>query len=575
MVGCCENFFSMSEVIEFKTVSADDFKMILKGEVREYVRDKEYLASIDISIPKAVVIENIIVIETIELYETDKGMKQAYRFPIIFRSGQFNFIIIHGGTFHGDIWIQGSDFKDHFWVAGGEFKRNVAIQGGVFHGPLKISGGEFKLNFSIQGGTFRQPFEIGNGIFRNDFRITNGTFENEFTITGGNFENEFQISGRAIFKRYFTIENGIFKNKFWISGGHFHYPFRILDGTFEKECWFLSGRFEGFVSIHGGKFHLLSFSFQGLFINYLHITSVVNAKYIWLQTDNRNAYELKHFMLDTLTLERETIMRIENLSINTIYFSGFVNFSNVVMSGVKFKAAHEYELKDLSHNELGNQIQINHTIESNSLQIYNSDLGKTTLIDCDFTGMKLDFRSSKITEVFLAGTKMPEEIITADDEQKQLGYAQLKKINESRGYLVAAHDYYSKEMNAYMATLKAKGGKRWERFNLLLNRISTNHGASWQRGLLSTLGVAGVFYFFYCISLGYLPASDWSGDALKNFFHCFASFFYFINPLHKNDFLVSYDELSDWANVIDGTSRIFIAFFIYQLIQAFRKHGKK
>jgi hypothetical protein len=29
------------------------------------------------------------------------------------------------------------------------------------------------------------------------------------------------------------------------------------------------------------------------------------------------------------------------------------------------------------------------------------------------------------------------------------------------------------------------------------------------------------------------------------------------------------------SRFVEGLSRIFIAYFIYQLIQAFRKHGKK
>lgn len=62
--------------------------------------------------------------------------------------------------------------------------------------------------------------------------------------------------------------------------------------------------------------------------------------------------------------------------------------------------------------------------------------------------------------------------------------------------------------------------------------------------------------------------------------HFIANYLEFINPIHKPDFIA--EEIigkgvkaNGWARTIENISRIFIAYFIYQFIQAFRKHGKK
>ena len=80
---------------------------------------------------------------------------------------------------------------------------------------------------------------------------------------------------------------------------------------------------------------------------------------------------------------------------------------------------------------------------------------------------------------------------------------------------------------------------------------------------------------------------------MTRFGEVWSYFLEFVNPIHKADYvaeellrkqslnkkLIKIDDkttlnINGWARTIEGVSRIFIAYFVYQLIQAFRKHGR-
>jgi hypothetical protein len=111
---------------------------------------------------------------------------------------------------------------------------------------------------------------------------------------------------------------------------------------------------------------------------------------------------------------------------------------------------------------------------------------------------------------------------------------------------------------------------------LLLNRVSTKHGVSWIRGIAFTLGVGIVFYAVYLTILpcakvewGYTNGEDFKAAvdySVRNFINFIAIF---------RDFTFLHDGCPNmWSSIVDFVARIFIAYGIYQTIQAFRKYGK-
>lgn len=283
-----------------------------------------------------------------------------------------------------------------------------------------------------------------------------------------------------------------------------------------------------------------------------------------------------------------------------------------LVSGNKIETL-DFEFEDISESKA-------------TVKLINSDLGKTSFIDCKFDSFKnFYFYNTKMLEVFVADTKFTSEIIipeilqgqNKENEQHRLAYGQFKKIYENRGDNVTATEYLSREMQTYRKELKIKmnsiinsqrehqlflenkkesnfllkwfqnrindfrllGRKEWwnifgEKINLWLNYFSSYHGTNWIRGVIVTFGITLLFYSIYCWFLGYrckiLDLLSYSPE--------------FLNPLRKADFLKNSHgdyiiqpeckSYEGFARFWDYFSRIVIAYFAYQTIQAFRRFGK-
>lgn len=111
---------------------------------------------------------------------------------------------------------------------------------------------------------------------------------------------------------------------------------------------------------------------------------------------------------------------------------------------------------------------------------------------------------------------------------------------------------------------------------LMLNRISTNHGLNWGKGLLFTICIALVFYSLYIVILPSRPFklgwTSWNSFLIATD-ATFEYFLRFFNITHELDFMSKYSPNSI-SYLIDFLGKIFIGYGIYQTIQAFRKYGK-
>lgn len=205
-------------------------------------------------------------------------------------------------------------------------------------------------------------------------------------------------------------------------------------------------------------------------------------------------------------------------------------------------------------------------------------MGKTILLNTDWSSFNWRFISSKISDLFLAGSYLPKakNIISENKEEERLALSQIKKIYENRGDFVEAGKYQAEEMNVYLETLP----KSWEKVNVWLNKWTNNHGQSWQRALGVTLGGSIFFYSFYCFFLGFKFDISFEGLGEYGRLLCFLP--EFINPIRKAEFLpkillesANEPKVSPIVYLWDNIGKIFITYFIYQFIAAFRKHGKK
>jgi len=270
-------------------------------------------------------------------------------------------------------------------------------------------------------------------------------------------------------------------------------------------------------------------------------------------------------------------IQLESFKIASIEFVSFINQGNVFVSGLNGVSAND--LIDLRSIINADSEATVYKVEPPTLKIFDSDLGKINFISCDFSKNKLIYRSSKIVEIFLAGTSMPVEI-QGDLENQQTGYAQLKKVFDNRGDSVASIDYQKRELNAHFQSLMRRNWTRrgfWEWVTLGLNKCTNDFGTSWWRTLSLFLLSMGALFIFHNIAIGYGPGSYNEVDELKNFWEILFLFPEFLVPLHKADYIPDTVGLSvtNWSRLWDFVGKVWGGYLIYQFVQAFRKYGRR
>ena len=312
---------------------------------------------------------------------------------------------------------------------------------------------------------------------------------------------------------------------------------------------------------------------------------------------------------------------IDRLEVGSLIFDNFYNNGNIYISEVNSKKetdtnkslkipelifdfyrdfsinlefymeAMKRDYSDLP-NELADVIEHNNSMDGtlndfflrktdeNMLSLINSDLGKINFISSDFSKMKMICKASKITEIFLSGTEMPKVAI-GDHKDKQVAYAQLKKVYDSRGDSVSSNDYQAKELEAHFDYLENKtktGEERRDYFTLWLNKYSNKFNQSYTRTLKYGLPVMGLIYWAYCLSLGFricIGADSYDWGIFKHLVSLFPEFIY---PIHTAGFVPKEMGLTSTfliAPSVEFLARAVNGYLFFQFIQAFRKFGKK
>lgn len=267
-----------------------------------------------------------------------------------------------------------------------------------------------------------------------------------------------------------------------------------------------------------------------------------------------------------------TIIDVKGTSLN------FINFINQAQFYfIKFKLVNEqqmfFEFKFLEQQFEPTYKMLTKTVNP-TITTTNSSLGKIEFIDCDFEKSIWRFKSSKLMDIFIAGTKLPQKIEADKEEEKRLGYGQLKKVLENRGDTVEALNYYAKEMDSYSKQLEGEPGNCKEKIVLWMNNKSNAFGTDWLRGIFFTLGITWLTFFIYCLCFGIHPVSP-EPNSLQRFLDLFAFSLRFIIPIEWKQFTDLYGKENAWASIVNFVGHIFISYGLYQTIQAFRKHGKK
>lgn len=486
--------------------------------------------------------------------------------------------------------------------------RSVAIQGGSVVGDVVIKGDSKTGDFSIVGNSSIGDFSIENsrtGFFAIQYNSIAKYFLIENAKTG-----YFEISDNSKLE-WITIVNSTIGS------------FDIWDSSINGEIWVEKSKIGSFdidnskilsLYINEGsrlqKMRVWHTMLQRIEASDGSFIGHVECQFI-LQEPVRLLFKNSicgHLDFDDSVFPEFTTLSVLDCEINRISLNNFCNYGTVFFSGLKPLKKWEDFKKDedgnIDFNDGEYEFEEINDPEKfpSTLRLTDSDLGKMQFINCDLRQFeRFEFSNTKMLEVFVAGSHMPEDkaFCLPNDEQnpikivkqKRLTYGQIKKIYEARGNMAGSLRYLAYEMEAYREQLKMEGWwkNRGELFMLWMNKISTNYGTSWQRGLRTTAIGMIVFYSVFCLLLGFVPGTD-----ISKFIKVASFAPQYLNPFRDADSVIpsnylpfldvcgnryDIDEdnnpiLPPFARLWDYLSRIFIAYFVYQTIQAFRKLGK-
>lgn len=289
------------------------------------------------------------------------------------------------------------------------------------------------------------------------------------------------------------------------------------------------------------------------------------------------------------TLKKDAIVSLASINIDNFIMDEFnvlgaLYFKNINKTNESLPVVDN--IADFNFNnkacETLSDLKLSLQINKPTFLISQSSLGKTEFTNCDLEGFNFEFNNSKITEVFISGGTLPkrvnekvknEKINAKVLEQQKSFFDQLKKVFEGQGDIVRGTKYHALASEKQMEIIEMEHGKKnSEWWVYWLNKKSNKHGESWWQAVKFIVYVSVPIYCFYCFST---PQFSFQGNwDWKLFGDFFGYYFSFLLPTHKVDFIPDVKQ-NVGTLFFDFFGRIAIGYGIYQLISAFRKHGKK
>ena len=157
-----------------------------------------------------------------------------------------------------------------------------------------------------------------------------------------------------------------------------------------------------------------------------------------------------------------------------------------------------------------------------------------------------------------------EEAFPSVYQQLRETYRIIKNNFYSQNNRIEGLKFYKREMSVYKREIRLLS---WDKILLLANQFSSNFGTSWSRGVLFTVSAGIITLLPISCNLKFSLTSEGVGNFLKALVDV-------LNLTDWNDMSILGEKLTNWQYIFLFIGRIFIAYGIYQTVQAFRKYGK-
>ncbi len=380
---------------------------------------------------------------------------------------------------------------------------------------------------------------------------------------------------------------------------------KLEDNYFEDDLTIKSCQFEEALNIRS-SFFMQRLVFEGATLNDLIIsggvllelavdkTSEITSKRTIFFDVNLNQFrpldkagishyfsdsQISHVILENNSLSKETTISFNDSRINYLRTKHYNTYGNLYFRNCSADTSYSYYNFPPTKWGLKAKEWLDSDVHPSwpkmkdpRIELLYSSLGQTEFIEFKFDDYQFNFNNTKLIDCFIAGSQFPENIEIKDVEantkeyfnQKVLVYNQLKKIAERNGDIVKSSLMHSRALESQHEVLKKTPNKRTERFIFFANKWSSKHGESWTRAFWFT--IVGTLFFFtlYIVVEGnYSITGDFDPEIISEYVK-------FIDPFRKLEFTKHWT-----SNLLFLLNKIWFGFGVFQLITAFRRHGKK
>ena len=473
---------------------------------------------------------------------------------IVFAKCSLYKVEFHNVNFRGNIQFDQSEMKDVSFK-NCTFKGKTDFSKASFKGKSEFLNCTFKGNTDFREVSFKEKSEFLNCTFDSSENNTTEkvnfsgcTFEQEANFSGSIFnlkadfsetifgtKKENNNSQESSSEVKFLIENAKFQKEVDFSKAIFYDPIYFSETEFctdikdyaKKSINFENAQFKRKVRFHHCKFHntvrFENTSFNKLVDFYcahfykpqqFHFTDFLD-RAIFSNTEFNEEVQFLHCKVDNSYVRFESATFKKGLDISRSNFNDKVNFWNIEIE------------------------------ESGEQYIFNN------------------LKSVKYVNDFEVQDKTPTIY-----KQFRETYRIIKSNFYSQNNKIEALEFSKREMLVYERELKSVSSKsNNNKLLLLANKISNNFGTNWLRGILFTASAGIITLSFFSYNLKFSLTSAGVSNFLKSLVDI-------LNLTDWNEMTIFGEKLTNWQYIFLFIGRIFVAYGVYQTVQAFRKFGK-
>ncbi len=440
-------------------------------------------------------------------------------------------------------------------------KGGFFIYNSIINDHLDIHFANMSDNFSIREKSIVNALMRLDKISANSLVFTDSIFNENIHIWAGSIKS-------------LIFNDGIFKDDLFITGVKIHNSLTIIGTQFEKSINFKLFDEDNDKTGNLSKIYIKSGKFGEQFIV------------------NGNDYEIEEITFNT-SKQLEGDIYLNSSKIKKAKISGNNYNSNIIFNQCDFNQLHFDSFYNYSNISI---ISTKSYGENPNLTIQNSNLGTMHLFNVLLDSFhKISIHNSVLTDIIIANVQWfsNEQLNSGDPnskhsyKQKKEIYRQLKYVLEKQGNRIASLHFKGLEMKTFKkeSFVEIKWYKRIfniDRFVLFVGQTN-DFGLNWFKPVLFAIGFSIFFHFLIVIGisdkLNYAFLPNLSCKSLYDTYNIYIDNLnklpQLMNPTHilKRVFPCKAD-ISFTVHTLDYLLKIILAFFIFQIISAFRKYIK-